>query len=256
MKNQKDKFDGYKKQGTDKKTEQNLERIFKQSKISPLDSCKLFPVFARRQWLKRFLAHYELYKMTLDIPGDIIELGVFKGSGLMTWANLLEIHAIGDRTKKVFGFDNWKGFNKLHKKDGQNNADFQKAQGGFSASYFFEALQQAITTFDGDRFIPWKKRIELINGNIEKTIPVFVKNNPGLRLSLIHFDCDMYIPTKTALKYLWPILSKGGICIFDEYSIHEWPGETAAVDEFCGKKNIIPRKLSWSNTPGAYFVKK
>ena len=27
------------------------------------------------------LAHYELYKKILDIPGDVIELGVFKGGG-------------------------------------------------------------------------------------------------------------------------------------------------------------------------------
>lgn len=253
MKN--DKFDGYKKQGLDKIVEQDLQRIFKEKNIHPLESCKLFPVFARRQWLKRFLAHNELFKKTLDIPGDIIELGVFKGSGLMTWANLLEIYAIGDRTKKVYGFDNWKGFNKLNKKDGSNNLDLQKKQGGFSASYFFDTLQLAIKIFDGDRFIPWKKRIELIHGNIEKTVPSFVKQNPGLRISLIHFDCDMYAPTKTALEKLWPLLSKGGLCIFDEYSIHDWPGETAAVDEFCRGKKIILKKLSWCNTPGAYFVK-
>ena len=61
MKN-KNLFDGYKKQGTDKKTEENLESIFKDKKLSSLDACKLCPVFARRQWLKRFLAHYELFK--------------------------------------------------------------------------------------------------------------------------------------------------------------------------------------------------
>ena len=28
----------------------------------------------------------------------------------MTWANLLETYSIGNRTKIVYGFDNWKGF--------------------------------------------------------------------------------------------------------------------------------------------------
>jgi hypothetical protein len=255
MKN-KNLFDGYKKQGTDKKTEENLESIFKDKKLSSLDACKLFPVFARRQWLKRFLAHYELFKHSLNIPGDIIELGVFRGAGLMSWANFLEIHAIGDRTKKVYGFDNWTGFNKLHKYDGKNDSDFQKSKGGFSASYFYETLKEALQVFDGDRFIPWKKRVELINGDIEETVPAFVKRNPGLRISLLHFDCDMYTPTKTALKCLWPLLSNGGVCIFDEYSIHEWPGETKAVDEFLSKqKKTVLRKLPWSNVPGAFCIK-
>jgi hypothetical protein len=43
---------------------------------------------------------------------DIAELGMFRGLGLMTWANLLESYCIGDRTKIVYGFDNWKGFGK------------------------------------------------------------------------------------------------------------------------------------------------
>lgn len=31
--------------------------------------------------LGNMLAHYELYKMIVGLPGDIIELGVFKGGG-------------------------------------------------------------------------------------------------------------------------------------------------------------------------------
>lgn len=28
-----------------------------------------------------WMAHYELYKKILELPGDVIELGVFKGGG-------------------------------------------------------------------------------------------------------------------------------------------------------------------------------
>src|SRR4051812_4011837 len=78
--------------------------------VNPTEAIKLFPVLARRQNLKRFLAHSQLFQQTLKIPGDIAELGVYRGLGLMTWANLLEAFCIGDRTKMVFGFDNWAGF--------------------------------------------------------------------------------------------------------------------------------------------------
>jgi len=58
--------------------------------MDPLTVVKHFPVLARRQALKRFLAHVDLFKMTLDVPGDIAELGVCSvGLGLFTWANLL-----------------------------------------------------------------------------------------------------------------------------------------------------------------------
>src|SRR5437660_1786542 len=103
-------FDGFKKTGSDAEIEQRIADHIRTYGVEPLDVLKLFPVLSRRQALKRFLAHVELFKMTLDIPGDIAELGVFRGLGLMTWANLLEAYCIGDRTKVVWGFDNWKGF--------------------------------------------------------------------------------------------------------------------------------------------------
>ena len=78
-----------------------------------------------------------------------------------------------------------------------------------------------IEIFDNDRFVGWKKRIELIKGDVEKTIPEFVNKNPGLRISLLHFDIDMYSPTMTGLKYLLPLVVKGGVVLFDEYGVLE-----------------------------------
>ena len=103
-------FDGFKKTGIDGEIEDASPPHCETYGISPLDAVRHFAVLARRQLLKRFLAHTELFKLTLDVPGDIAELGVFRGLGLMTWANLLEAYCVGDRTKTVHGFDNWSGF--------------------------------------------------------------------------------------------------------------------------------------------------
>lgn len=80
-------FDGFKKTGLDNEIEEDLAKHCEKYKIMPLEALKLFPVLARRQWLKRFLAHHEMFMKTLEVPGDIAELGVFRGQGLMTWAN-------------------------------------------------------------------------------------------------------------------------------------------------------------------------
>lgn len=249
-------FDGFRKTGTDNEIEDSLEEHCKEFAVSPLDAVKLFPVLARRQWLKRFLAHTELFKKTLDVPGDIAELGVFRGLGLMTWANLLEAYCIGDRTKTVYGFDNWKGFIELSKEDGKEEGSVEKTLGGFSPERYFDELVEAIKIFDRDRFVPWKPRVKLIVGSIEETIHNFVDQNPGIRFSLIHFDCDLYRPTKTALECLWPLVSRGGIVLFDEYSIKEWPGETKAVDEyFSDKPEAQIKTLQWTNAPAGYIVK-
>lgn len=250
-------FDGFKKTGIDSEIEDRLEEHCRKFNIGPLDAVKLIPVLARRQWLKGFLAHVELFKQTLDVPGDIAELGVFRGLGLMTWANLLEAYCVGDRTKTVYGFDNWKGFQELAPEDGKEVDSVQKFAGGFSPEKYYEELKEAIAIFDADRFIPWKPRVKLVVGDIEETVVTFVKENPGVRFSLIHFDCDLYKPTKVALENLWPILSRGGIMLFDEYSIPDWPGETKAVDEFLSDKPGVKIKtLPWTNTPAGYIVKE
>ncbi len=251
------KFDGFKKTGIDSKIESRIDKHCRKFKINSLDAVMLFPVLARRQMLKRFLAHTELFKQTLDIPGDIAELGVFRGLGLMTWANLLEAYCIGDRTKIVYGFDNWKGFQSLSPEDGQEVDSVQKTAGGFSPEEYYDELKEAIDIFDSDRFIPRKPRVKLIVGNIEETVVAFVKENSGVRFSLIHFDCDLYKPTKIALENFWSILSRGGLMLFDEYAISDWAGETKAVDEFfADKPEVKIRTFSWTNTPAGYVVKE
>ncbi len=249
-------FDGFKKTGLDEDIEENLIKHMEKYKIAPIDALKLFPVLARRQWLKRFLAHNEMFLKTLEVPGDIAELGVFRGQGLMTWANFLESYCISDRTKIVYGFDNWKGFVSISREDGADIDELQKFEGGFSPEAYYDELKDAIKIFDSDRFIPWKDRVKLVEGNIMETVPKFVDENPGVRFSLIHFDCDLYEPTKTALEYFWPRLSKGGICLFDEYAIKDWPGETKAVDEFFADKDVQIKKLQWNNVPAGYIVKE
>jgi hypothetical protein len=249
-------FDGFKKTGPDKNLEDQVEKHCAKFSISPGEAVKHFPVLARRQLLKRFLAHHELFLRTIDVPGDIAELGVFRGLGLMTWANFLETHCIGDRTKTVFGFDNWTGFTEIRPEDGENAPQTCKEVGGFSPANYFEELESAIDLFDKDRFVPWKPRIKLVRGDIEKTAAIFTEENPGVRFSIIDFDCDLYRPTKAALEAFWPKLSKGGILLFDEYSIHDWPGETQAVDEFFqDKPEVLIKKLSWNNAPAAYVIK-
>ena len=250
-------FDGFRKTGPDSEFEDRIEQLCEKFGIGPLDAIKQFPVLARRQWLKRFLAHTELFKLTLEVPGDIAELGVFRGLGLMTWANLLETYCIGDRTKIVYGFDNWKGFTELSDEDHTKLEELQKEEGGFSPGRYFEELRDAIVLFDSDRFVPWKGRIKLVEGDIETTIPNFVKENPGVRFSLIHFDCDLYKPTKIALEHLFPKVSRGGVILFDEYSIKDWPGETQAVDECLREQpGIELRKFPWTNAPAAYLIKR
>lgn len=245
-----------KKSALDLRVEAEIQAHIEKFGIDALDAVKHYTVLVRRHWLKRLAAHIELFKLALDVPGDIAELGVFRGAGLFTWANLLETYAIGNRTKTVYGFDNWTGFKAIAPEDGDELASAGKTVGGFDPSAFRNELESAIQIFDGDRFIPQKPRIKLIDGDIEQRLPAFVTANPGIRFSLVHFDCDLYAPTLRGLEAIWPAVPRGGVIIFDEYAIPEWAGETRAVDEFLrDKPEQRLTAFAWTNVPGAFLVK-
>lgn len=251
-----ERFDGCKRSALDASVEDAIREHCDAHRITPLEAVKLFPVLARRQWLKRFLAHAELFKMTLDVPGDIADLGVFRGLSLLTWANLLEAYCIGDRTKTVWGFDHWAGFAGLTEHDGDASPEAHKVVGGFDSSAFRREVEDAIAVFDGDRFVPQKPRVRLVDGPIEESVDRFVAEHPGVRFSLVHVDCDLYAPTRAALRALWPSVSRGGVVLFDEYGIPDWPGETRAVDEWLATEpGLRLQTLAWTNAPAAFLVK-
>lgn len=210
--------------------EQMLETHFDKFAVPKQEICRNFQIYTRRAFLKRFLAHYEFFQQVINLPGDIVELGVHRGGSLMSWANFLEIRNMGDRQKKVIGFD-------------------------YFPEEFTEQLQDAINIFDSDRFIPYKPRVILVKGDIQQTVPEYIKDNPNLRISLLHIDVDLYQPTLIGLEYLWQRVVTGGIVLFDGYSVSPWEGESKAIDDFFADQKVIIRRLDWCSSPGGYVVK-
>lgn len=248
-------FDGRANFTADDQIEKMLEDHFEKFGISKLEICANFQIYTRRIFLKRFLAHYEFFRMTVDLPGDIVELGVYRGASLMSWANFVEIRNMGDRQKQVFGFDNFAGFTSFLDKDGGSDSRVGKSLGGFDGGAFEDIIVNALGIFDQDRFIPYKPRVILVKGDIQETVPRFVQDNPGLRISLLHFDCDLYEPTRVALEVFWPRVVPGGVVLFDEYGIRPWEGESNAVDEYFADKKVSIRRLDWAPNPGGYITK-
>jgi hypothetical protein len=211
-----------------------------------------FPTFTRRVSITRFLAHYELFKKISNLPGSIVELGVFKGASLFAFAHFLEIFCHGDRSRKVIGFDSFEGLSGFSEKDGPAVDTHSKVLGGWSAGNFENDLMNMINLFTEESFVPQSPRICLVKGDINSTVSEYVKSNPGLRISLLHFDCDLYEPTLAGLKQLVPHVVAGGLIVFDEYAITAWAGETSAVDEFFGRGKRI-EKFNWTSLPGGYI---
>lgn len=201
-----------------------------------------FPKYVRRQQLKRFLAMYEIFKRALPVKGSVVECGVFRGFGLMSWAKLSTILEPENLTRRIYGFDTFAGFPSVAEQDKRGKG---KGEVGALQASSFDELQQLIAEYDRDRFLGHIPKVELVKGDIERTAPAFVTEHPHLLVSLLFIDCDLFAPTKAALEAFVPRMPKGAILAFDELDNPIWPGETLAVLETLGVRNLRLQRLEW-----------
>ena len=178
---------------------------------------------------EKLVSKVQLVTYVKDVPGSIVALGGFKGSGLVAW---LKVCRALNLRKRVYGFD---FFNVRSLVSSITTSDrelmsslFETRKTDFAIS--FEVVNSKIQSAGFSNF-------ELISGDIKDTLPIFLQTNPGFRASLVNFDLDTYEPTIFALENLWGRLTKGGIMVFDEYAINEWT-ESDAVDQFINKHNL------------------
>jgi hypothetical protein len=180
------------------------------------------------------------------VHGYIIECGVFLGAGLMTWAQLSAIYEPVNHVRRVVGFDTFEGFVGISEKDlSQNSLEFKKIGG--LATNAYDDLQECIRLYDLNRPIGHIPRIELVAGDATKTIPEYVQKNQHLVVAMLYLDFDLYEPTKVALETFLPFMPKGALIAFDELNQAAWPGETQAVFETIGLRNLRIQRFPYAS---------
>ena len=210
--------------------------------------------------LRKFLVKEHFFRMSLELPGDIVEIGVFKGTGLAQLLKLREIF-IPSSNKKVIGFDLFSESNNYKKTLTGNELKLDE--------YYTNScinMEEGISTQDISEFLTKMKLTntrngfntdiyELIEGDVEKTIPVYLEENPGFRISYLYLDLDIDKPTYTSLNMLYDRIVKGGVIILDEYACEKWT-ESNAVDRFLKEHpDLNIKTLLWARTPTAYIIK-
>ena len=211
-----------------------------------------FPKYIRRQRLTRLLSLYEIFKKVLDVKGSIVECGVFRGFGLMSWANFSAILEPANLTRRVYGFDSFSGFPTVGRKD--KNATLNVEAGQLNSDSF-EELKELIGIYDSNRFLGHVNKVELVKGDVVKTIPEFIAKNRHLMVSLLFLDMDLYEPTKAAIENFYPRMPKGAVIAFDELDNPIWPGETEALLDTIGAGALKIQRLDFDPYIG-YAVKE
>lgn len=193
--------------------------------------------------LGKALAHYELFRQVNHLDGAIVECGVFKGASFLRFATFQE--QFGKKPRKVIGFDTFGKFPSTgFTKDKKARQEFIDEAGESSISksqLLVVAKKKGIKT-----------PVELVAGDVLKTVPAYLKAHPNLKIALLNLDTDIYEPAVTILKYLYPRIVKGGILISDDYKV--FPGETKAIDDYFKGKKVKIHNFPKLLTPH-YIVK-
>lgn len=202
----------------------------------------------------KLLHRFQHFLKIKDLPGDIVEVGVFKGSGVSSFMKFIEIFC-PNSNKKVIGFDIF---------DVQESKEILMSDRDIdreSMNIIYDRVDHEDLSLESVR----KKLIDtgisqdkfiLVKGDVELSIPTFLNENPGFRISCLYIDVDIDRPTYFTLKYLWDRILPGGVIIFDEFEYHRY-SESVGVEKFLKEKGIEfdIKSTDWMS-PTAFMYKK
>jgi O-methyltransferase len=166
------------------------------------------------------------YVVQHEIPGDIVECGVWRGGSSMAAA--LALKAFGDTSRTLYLYDTFEGMSEPTEKDRLANgtsasailADHERGTGYWCHASLEDVQANLRTTaYPEDKLV-------YVKGKVEDTIPARIPE----RMAILRLDTDWYESTKHELLHLYPRLVRHGVLIIDDYG--HWQGARTAVDEY------------------------
>jgi O-methyltransferase len=140
-----------------------------------------------------------------DVPGDLIETGVWRGGATIFMRGALK--AFGDTERTVWAADSFEG---LPAPDAArypaDAGDTFYKKGGLAVG-----VEQVKHNFE--RYGLLDDQVKFLVGWFKDTLPTA----PIDELAVMRLDGDLYESTWQAIEALYPKLSPGGFCIVDDY---------------------------------------
>lgn len=151
------------------------------------------------------------------VPGDVVECGIAAGN------NLAAMALCG---RQAIGFDSFEGIPWASDKDDvQPGMEAKTDNTGLSSSGVSAHSVESVKK----NFALWGiENYTLVKGWFQHTIP---GQTVTKAIAVLRLDGDLYESTLIPLKHLYPLLSKGGYLIIDDYTLK---GCRAACDEYFG----------------------
>ena len=158
-----------------------------------------------------------------EVPGDLLEAGVWRGGCCILMRAVLEARSCGDR--RVWAADSFSG---LPAPETEQDSDY--TMDATELPVLAVTRQEVEENFR--RFDLLDEQVRFLPGWFEDSLPD-AQTGP---LSLLRVDCDLYSSTRTVLETLYPRVSRGGWVIIDDYGI--LPPCQLAVDEYRAQHGI------------------
>jgi len=159
-----------------------------------------------------------------NVPGDLIETGVWRGGACIYMRGILKAYGVKDRI--VWAADSFEGLPR------PDVVKAPKDRGDKHHSYPQLAVDLQTVKQNFDSYGLLDKQVEFLKGWFKDTLP----NAPIERLAVCRLDGDMYESTMDAIDALYPKLSIGGYLIVDDYGVV--PGCKAAIDDYRSRHGI------------------
>lgn len=208
-------------------------------------------VFLNSKTLARLKFMDTIYQQIVEVPGVVMEFGTRWGQNLSHFAALRGIYEPFNRHRKLVGFDTFAGFAGVSKEDGKSK---MMQPGNYGVGEGYQKFLETVLQFQEDENpLSHIKKFELIKGDATVTVPKYLKDHPETIVALAYFDFDLYEPTKKCLEHILPRLVKGSVVGFDELNDPDAPGETLALMEVLGLRNVRLKRLRYASRT-AYFV--
>lgn len=172
------------------------------------------------------------YVVVNDIPGDIVECGVWRGGSMMAAA--LRLLQLGDQKRHLYLCDTFEGMTDPQEVDRdprhRSAWEWMRSVATDGKRALAQSLEEVQRNMASTGFPD--ARIHYVKGPVEETLP----NAAPDQISILRLDTDWYESTRHELIHLYPRLAVGGILILDDYGY--WRGARKAVDEYIAEHRL------------------
>ncbi len=216
----------------EQRARETILELFKQSPIPDDELLVNLGLYLRSTMLAKILYLNELYVAIKDLPGIVMEFGIWWGANLALLESFRSVYEPYNWTRKVVGFDTFEGYPAISEKDGSSS---YAAVGGYTVSGGYEQyLRSMLDAHEKDNVMSHIQKYDLVRGDVTETIEKYLADNQQTVIALAYFDLALYEPTKKCLEAIRPYLVRGSVLAMDELNSKDFPGETIAVREVLG----------------------